>query len=197
MRTGYKTIVFVGLASTPMIQDTMASIQDPTDFNHLLLDKVVAVNCCAVSASISRLPLAILRIQTPYLPDFILEDSPRSVTPALLDVRLQLPPTFFAETPMGMPQDPFFPFQDVLDSWALPPQTAIAHFENSVRIVSSIPSQPHRIEGFWFHRSPQPNGMVLAGWVRRSSAAHSRIPSSLSLPRCVFSVRVPDEFIIS
>jgi len=197
MRTGYKTILFVGLASTPMIQDIMASIQDPTDFNHLLLDEIAAVSWCAVSASISHLSLAILRIQTPYLPDFILVDSPHSVTPALLDVRLQLPPTFFAETPMGMPQDPFLPFRNTLDSWALHPQTAIAPFENNVRIAPSIPSQPHRIKGFWFHRSPHPNGMVLAGWVRRSSVAHSRIPSSLSLPRCVFSGCVPDEFLIS
>ena len=119
------------------------------------------------------------------------------MAPALLDDQSQPPQTFFTETPMlstqapynapqGMPQDPYLHFQNSLDSWALPPQTAIAPFGNSVRIAPSIPSQPHRIKGFSLHRPPQPNGTVSVGWVHRSSVSGSRIWSSLSLPRCVF-----------
>jgi len=92
---------------------------------------------------------------------------PRPVAPALLDDQSQPPQTFFTETPMGMlstqapynapqgmPQDLYLHFQNSLDSWALPPQTAIAPFGNSVRIAPSIPSQPHHIKGFSLHRPP-------------------------------------------
>jgi len=206
----YKIASFVGWPSTATIQDIMAPIQDPTGLDNLLFDKIAAVNCSAVSASTANFPLAILRTQTPYPPDFVLEDLPRSMTPALLNVLFQPPQTFFTETPMGtllaqvpydapqgMPQDPYLQFQDSPDPWAVRPQTAIGPFENSVRVESSILSQSHRIKNFWFHRSPHSNGTMSAGWVHCLLASRSRIWSSLPSPRCVFSVCVLDEFLIS